>query len=416
MLGLSFILRFLLTLTFARFLDPNQLGIYSWSVTAFGIMGIIVNFGLDFFLIRKIPEYRNKNISKIGSVIQHTKEQTKFNTILVSSIIIPLGYFSAYFFEGATQYNSELMIITLALPFAAYLMIFSTSLRAFDEPLTGQFIESILQTAILLIAVLIFFNVFNSVTPEYKRTLQLVGLFLFSWISSCFIAGYIYKKKLNLSEYSPAKRKNTKDWRKDQATIMFGVLGWSFLGRSDVFLLAFLVPPSDVGGYFICIRLAETLMFFGSVSYYVWGGEISNLIQQSKLGKAQEILRKSSQLCFTTTFIMTLIAWIYAAEILYFMNEQFVDYELIFKGALLVFFLKGSQGILNPIYYILGEQTFLAKLQWIVGLFFTVSVILTVPIYGISACIMSLGICQAIYLLILVFRLKFKHGLSMLPF
>ena len=42
-LGVSFLLRFLLTFALARILMPDQLGIYSWSVTAFGIAGIVTN-------------------------------------------------------------------------------------------------------------------------------------------------------------------------------------------------------------------------------------------------------------------------------------------------------------------------------------------------------------------------------------
>ena len=52
-LGFSFVLRFALTIALARFLSADQLGVYSWAVTVFGILGIIVNFGLDFFFNKK---------------------------------------------------------------------------------------------------------------------------------------------------------------------------------------------------------------------------------------------------------------------------------------------------------------------------------------------------------------------------
>ena len=48
-LGVSFILRFALTFALAKLLSAAELGIYSWAVTVFGILGIITNFGLDFF-------------------------------------------------------------------------------------------------------------------------------------------------------------------------------------------------------------------------------------------------------------------------------------------------------------------------------------------------------------------------------
>ena len=100
-LGFSFILRFLLTIALAKYLSASQLGIYSWAVTAFGITGIIANFGLDFFLIRKIPEYRNSLNGMVQTVINHTKKQAGINSLLLILLIIPISFFSSYLFDGA---------------------------------------------------------------------------------------------------------------------------------------------------------------------------------------------------------------------------------------------------------------------------------------------------------------------------
>lgn len=414
-LGVSFVLRFALTLVLARFLSPHQLGVYSWSVTAFGIAGIVTNFGLDFFLIRKIPEYRNALEGMVGSVIRHTKKQVNINTLLIISLVFPISYFSTYFFEGAAEYNRELMVILLALPFAAYLLIYSTSLRSFDFPLTAQSIESLLQTGIFLSLVLVSFTVFSTSISEDGRALQLVSFFVCSWIISCFIANLLFKKNIGNVGSLEASRKDTKEWRKHSFTILLGILGWSFLGRSDVLLLGFLVSPAEVAAYFICLRLAEILTFFSGVSYYVWGGEISNLVQEDKWERVQYILTRSSQLCCSATLIIACFGFIYAEHILAFVNDSYQPYAFIFRGALLAFFLKGASGILNPMYYIIGQQDFLAKCQWAIGLCFLASVLLTVPSYGITGCLIAFVVWQAAYVLTLGIRLKVKHNLSILP-
>ena len=414
-LGVSYILRFALTFVLARFLQPEQLGVYSWSVTVFGIAVIFTNFGLDFFLIRKIPEYRNTIESMVGSVINHTKKQVKINTLLVISIILPISYFSTYFFEGASKYNLELMVILLALPFSAYLLIFSTSLRSFDFPLTGQFIDSILQTGILCLLIFFSFTVFSGSISKDGGTLQLVSLFVCSWILSYFIGSFFFKKNIKIQGNLEYSKKDTKAWRTDSFTIMIGVLGWSLLGRSDVFLLGFLVAPSEIGAYFICIRLAEILLFFSSVSYFIWAGEISKLFQENNLEQTQKLLKKSSRLCFISTFILMCLGLNFAEEILFFVNENYVDDVFIFRIALFVFFIVGSAGMLNPMFYILGQQEFLAKLQWIIGLIFVVLIFLAVPIYGIKGCIIVFAICKGFYIMTLGVRLKTKHNLSILP-
>ena len=416
LLGISYVFRFVLTFSLAKLLSSEQLGIYSWSVTAFGLLGIFVNYGVDLFLIRKIPEYRTTHPNKTSSVIEHTKKKININFSLVLLIVLPLSYFSSFHYDIASQYNTELMVIILALPFAAYLVVFSSSMRAFDFPLTGQWIESILQTGILLFLVLIFFGLNNFITFEQSMTLILIGLFVFSWIFSCLFTYVLYKKKITLQSNLKPNKKDIRIWKRDQTTIVLGVAGWSFLGRSDIFLLAFLVSPSEVGAYFICMRLGEVLTFFSTVSYYVWAGEISKLIQEKRIKQAQEILKKSSLLCLTSTLTIATFLWIYAVEILVFINEHYASYDFLFKASILVFILKASVGLLHPMYYILGDQGFLGKLQWSIGLLFTFLVITTVPIYGLYACMFSLIFCECLYVLITATRLKTTHNLSILPF
>ena len=307
------------------------------------------------------------------------------------------------------------MIIIIALPFAAYLVVFSTSIRAFDFPITGQWIESLLQSGILLLFILIFASLNNFINNEQSMTLILVGLFVLSWILSCLLSYTIFKKTVKFSNNLKPTMKDLKLWKKHQTTIVIGVAGWSFLGRSDVFLLAFLVSQSEVGAYFICLRLAEILTFFSTVSYYVWAGEISNLVQEKSFEQAQKILKKSSLLCILSTLTIASFLWFYAAEILFFFNESYVKHVFLLRASIIVFILKSSFGLLHPMYYILGDQAFLGKLQWSIGILFTILVILTVPIYGLNACIFSLIFCESFYVLITSYRLKVRHNLSILP-
>jgi len=414
-LGMSFILRFVLTLTLARYLTSSELGVYSWTITAFGIACIITNFGLDYFLIRKVPEYRNISMGMVGALIKNVRNRSMKIVFLLILLILPLSFLLVYFFENAAIYQNELIIVIFALPFAAISLIYSTSLRGFDFPLKAQIIESLLHTGLVLILVFLSFTIFNSLIPFDSRTIVLICIFLFSWVFSSFVSFFTFKKSVQLPPIDTPSKENIKNWRGDQSSIVIGTLGWSFLGRSDIFLLAFLVSPEEVGTYFICLRLAETLMFFATVSYYVWGREISNLIQKNKLNKTQEILKKSSQLCISTTLIMSCTAFIYAEEILFLINERYVESSYLLRIALITFFIKGAAGIMRPLYYILGEQKFLAKCQWIIGLFFTTSVLITVPFYGLIACISSFAVCEIIFFLILLFRLKAKHKLSISP-
>ncbi len=415
-LGFSFISRFLLTLALARNLSSDEMGIYSWVITVFGFMGILTNFGLDYFLIRKVPEYRNSDIKLIGSVIHHTQRTANINALVLIIIIFTMSIILAQLYAGASKYTDELLIISLALPFAAFSLIFSTSLRGYDFALTAQVIESIVQTGFLLLAVFLMFHFYGDLIPAERRTILLAAVFVVSWVVSCGVAFFHYRKQIKLPDILAPTRDKVREWRAEQSSIVFGIIGWTILGRSDIFLLAFLVAPSQVGAYFLCMRLAELLMFFSTVSFYVWTGKISNLIQLGELGQAQVIVTKAAQLCIITTAAITLAALFYSYQILSFFNESYADNETLFRIAVCIFFFKGASGLLRPLFYLLKDQDFMAKYNWIMGIAFTILVIIVVPTFGTIGCVIAFGICEITFIIILALRMQKKFNISILPF
>lgn len=415
-LGLSFIMRFLLTLVLARNLSADEMGIYSWVITAFGFMGILTNFGLDFFLIRKVPEYRNSDIKLIGSVIHHTRRTATINALLLIIIIFTVSLIIAQLYAGASKYTNELMITSMALPFAALSLIFSTSLRGYDFALTAQVIESMVQTGFLLLAIFLIFHFYGDLIPVEQRTILLTTVFVVSWAVSSVVAFYHYRKQIKLPDILVPTRDKVREWRGEQSSIVFGIIGWTLLGRSDIFLLAFLVTPSEVGVYFLCMRLAELLMFFSTVSFYVWTGKISNLIQLDELGQAQVIITKAAQLCITTTAAIALFALLYSHQILSFFNETYAENKTLFRIAVVIFFFKGASGLLRPLFYLLKDQDFMAKYNWIIGIIFTILVLILVPIFGLIGCVIIFGICELTFITILAVRMHKKFNISVIPF
>lgn len=415
-LCLSFIIRFLLTLTLARNLSSNDLGIYSWVVTVFGFMGIITNFGLDYFLLRKVPEYRNSDHQLIGAVIYSTQRKASIYSLLFIVSIFAGSLILNQFHYGVSNYIYELMIISLALPFAAFSLIFSTSLRGYNFARTAQIIEVIVQSGVLLFAVSTMSLFYDYFTLAKRPTALLAAVFVVSWMISCGWAFYQYRRYLKLSGTSVPTRDNEREWHAERLSILYGVVGGSILGRSDIFLLAFLVTPSEVGTYFICFRLAELLMFSATASYYVWSGKISNLIQRGELEQAQVIITKAAQLCLVTTAPLTLFGLIFPKQILSFFNASYAGNETLFQIAVCIFFCKGASGMLRPLFYLLKDQDFIAKYNWIMGSVFTILVIVIVPNFGLVGCIITFGICELTYLTILTVRMYKKFKIDILPF
>jgi len=415
MLGISFATRFFITLILARFLSSDQLGIYSWSVTVFGMANLLVNFGLDYLLIRKIPQYVHSELGLVESVINHTKKQVNINTMIIFLVIVPISYFAAMFFDNVGQYYLELNVIMFALPFAGYLLIYSTSLRAFEYSLFGQFIESILQSSLLFIMIAIAYTFFENLIAENNKTFLLVIIFVTSWVLSYLTAKYLYKKNIKLNEFSEASERDRKLWKKDSISITSGLFGGILLGRSDIFLLAFLVSSSDVGAYFLTMRIAEIFLFFSTISYYVWAGEMSNQFQRKNIIEVQSILNKMAFVCFLTSLTIAPIMWFYAKDIILFISPEYAGYVYLLKFSIVIYFIIGTFGLLPQVTYLIGEHQFIAKMNWLFGLTFFAMILAIVPFYGLKGCLFSFAFCHIAYLSILYINLYRKHKLNFLP-
>ena len=411
-LGLSYVLRFAITITIAKLLTAEDLGVYSWAITAFGLISIFINFGQDNFLLKKIPEYKALNPNILASVVGYSVKKVLVNCLL----ILPIVYILLYSLKSSftvPEYTEALMVLAVALPLTALTLINSSILRTNEKPLLAQLPDSIVQPACLLILIYSFYYLSNFIQLDaiflvFFNACGWLAAFIFSLIASKFF--YLKNKPKFL------KSPQSSEWSKDSAIIVLGVLAWSLLGRSDVFFLAFLVEADQVGKYFICMRLAEFSLFFATVSFYIWSGEISNLYQKKDYKEVQHLLKKSSRLCFSTSIIFFTFAIIFSEEILLLINSEYADSVLTFKIALIGFLVLGCAGILGPMFYIVGDIKFLTKIQFIVGLIFLSMMFIFVPYYGIEGCVVCFVFCQLIYILAMAIRLKSKFQFTISPF
>ena len=411
LLCLSYIFRFSLTITIAKLLSTEEVGVYSWCLTAFGIFSIFINFGQDNFVLRKLPEYKQDNPSLIPKVLGFSLKQILINCSILLLIIFLLVSFNLDQ-EGVYRYSSGLFIISLALPVCAVVILNSSILRTNNQPIKAQIPDSILQPGLLLTLILVSNFLFpnNMLTAE-----KILSMNVLAWVFA-FGFSILSIKRYYLENFpSFIHSSESKAWRKDSLTIVFGVLAWSLLGRSDVLFLALLVDPSDVGKYFICMRLAEVSIFFSTVTFFIWSGKISNLYQQKKLKEVQDLITKSSRLCITFTLAFFFVAILLSENILLFIGEEYSGSLFIFRCALFGFLILGSAGILGPLFYIVGDIKFYTKVQWIVGIIFLSLIFTTVPFYGVEACSIAFIACQFIYVATLMVRLKSKFNLTMSP-
>ena len=232
-LVISYILRFSLTYFIARAVSVGEMGIYSWAITAFGVLSIIIIFGQDFFLLKRIPEYAN-NKRKLKQVLGFSLKIIFFLS-LISILII---FASSLFFQKYSEiaYIEGLIILSFALPMASLNLINCIVLRTNDRPLLSQVCESLIQPAILIFLIIISYYLLEIQLNSFDLFyFNLIGWVVCITFSLYFLKGF-YKTTFPLFLHN----NDSHAWKKDSSNIFSGVLAWSFR-TSDVLILAFFV-------------------------------------------------------------------------------------------------------------------------------------------------------------------------------
>lgn len=413
-LGLTYILRFILTFSLVKILSPTEFGYFSWVMTAFLFLSTLNLNGLDNFSLRKVAELKSSNPEDIGNFQKFAQKKVFFNSFFIFIFLFLIFFISIntdYFGQMSYQFL-VLATFGLALPFSSFVMINSSNLRVINSPRLAQIGDSFLQPLFLILFLLIIFLLIEIQLNAFKVILLTIS----SWILSFFFSFYFYRKLAFRSPNNLIKKEKLLEWKFSANAIMIGVFGWSILSKSDVLILGFFVEASELSSYFVSLRIAELMLFFPSVATYVWSGRIANLYYENKIDEAQKLIKFISRLCFSVSIFLFSIGFLFSSEILYLFNESFSKNVTVFRLALFSYLIISSVGILGHLLLIIGEESFLAKIQWVLGIIFSICISISALNFGLIGSVITFGIFQIIVNILMISRLRVKTGLSSHPF
>ena len=401
-LALTYIVRFLLTFSLVRILSQEDFGYYSWVMSTIMLFSTLNIQGLDNYTLRKIAELKHDS-----------KEKTMRFQYFVRSTILKNSAWNLVFlfFIFLIVQNTELLgdmsinfsllaIYALSLPFSSLTMVNASTLRVNDYPRIAQIGDSFIQSSSLVVLVLFTFYFLEVNLSTY----YIIYLSICSWVISFLFTSYFHRK-FNLPSKSFGKT-SPSEWKKESLQIMLGVFGWVILSRGDVFILGFFVPSSELSSYFVSLRIAEVMLFLPSVCTYIWAGRVSNLFHEGNLIETQRILKLSSRLSFAMSFILFAFGYFFSTEILNIFGEFYSTNTSILRWSLFSYLIISAVGIVGPMLLIVGQQKFLAILQWSLGLSFMICIIIIAPIYGIQGGVMLFCFFQLLASFMMVLKLK----------
>lgn len=189
---------------FARFLGPEEFGLYSFALSIITIATLPVIAGLPNLLVREISQFHlNSKWEFIYGIIKWSRAYV----IIFSFIIMTILYIALYFDFIDTSVSGLLWVAVLLIPIKGLLCQQAAVLNGFRKPVIAQFPDSIFAPFITLI-LLLFFIIFGvNVNAGNLLSVSIIAGFL-----GFICSGLIVNATLTNSIHRVAPEYKIKKW------------------------------------------------------------------------------------------------------------------------------------------------------------------------------------------------------------
>jgi O-antigen/teichoic acid export membrane protein len=326
---------------YARYLGPEQFGLYSFALAIITMASLPVVAGLPNLLVREISHfYLEEKWALLTGVINWSR----IYVFVLSLVIIICMYLALYFDFFNTSVSNLLWVAVLLIPCRGLLTQQSAVLNGFRQPILAQLPVQIFAPTLTLI--ILCFYIFSGVALTGSK---LINITILAYVFA-FIVSAVLLNRTNKSVPKNCKPEYTiKNWH--SSLLPFTIT--AFIGTLNTelasVLLGWLVDTESVA-YFKVAMQAVALIALGLTSVNaVIMPNVARLYKQGDLKATQELLTKSVRLstlisvpiiCFLVIFGEFAISLLFGKDYL-----QAYPILVILCSGQLINVLMGSVGL-----------------------------------------------------------------------
>lgn len=361
----------------ARYLGPNQFGIFSYSIAYVGIFSGIAKLGLDSIVIRNLVSDTKNELMYLG---------TAFRLKLLGALIMFVITVSiTYMLSSDSETNFYISIISAGIIFQSFEVIEFY----FQSKVLSKF-SSISKLVQLLVSALVkIFLILIQADLVY-----FVWVTVLDQISLSLILYFIYSRKNKLSFYLHFNRKIAKSLLIDSWPLLISGMAIAIYMRIDQVMIKHMLGDHDAGIYTAAIRLSEVWYFIPVV---VTSSLIPAIVSAKKISNELYLSRLQNLSSFMTlsAFLLAIIISFLSSDIVIFLyGEAFLEAGKVLSvqiwGAIFVF-----AGIVGNAFLTTENLTKVLLLRTSVGAVLNVALNLyTIPYYGVIGAAISTVVSQ----------------------
>jgi O-antigen/teichoic acid export membrane protein len=392
-------------IVYARYLGPEQFGLYSFTMGIIAMATLPVIAGLPNLLVREIAHF---HLEEKWALLTGVINWSHIYVLVLSIIIIICMYLGLYFNFFNTSVSNLLWVAVLLIPLRGKLIQQGAVLNGFRQPVLAQLPAEIFAPAFILI--ILFFYIFFSVELTGRK---LINISILASLFAFFVSAILLNKTVKSVTKKCTPEYNIRNWH--ASLLPFTLM--AFIGTLNTelasVLLGVLADNKSVA-YFKVAMQAVALISMGLASVNaVIMPNVARLYKQGDLKATQALLIKSVRLSvlISLPIIIFLIIFGEFAINLLFGKDYLEAYPIlvILCFGQLVNVLMGSVGlVLN----MTGNEKSALKSLSITLILNLILLAVLVPMYGSvgAAIAVSLSlVCWNVLMAIGVYRItKFR--------
>lgn len=361
----------------ARYFSVGEYGVFNLALTVLNIVLVMATLGFQNSLPREIAFYKEKDPSRINTLIS-----TALMIVFISSaiwvviLILEAGNMAQVFDDERLAYT--LKMIAFALPFQALIVTVLSISRGFERVRETVYFQNIVYPIVFLVFIVlgVFLNFpFTYVFFAYAlaQAFTLLALVFDLWQTRLFGLGISLDLKLGRGLI----------WL--SLPLMLNGILWFVMNWTDTLMLGYYRTSEAVGLYNAASPLARLLPIFLTSTEFLYLPIASRLYAQNKIDEMKRTYQVLTKWVFLLTLPIFGVMFLFPeATIGFFFGEKYVSaalsLEILALGFMFHAFL-GSNGIsllvAGEVNFIMVSNLFSAVLNVILNAFL-------IPIYGMN--------------------------------
>ncbi|KXA89861.1 hypothetical protein AKJ57_04790 [candidate division MSBL1 archaeon SCGC-AAA259A05] len=330
---------FVAKIVIIRYITQSQYGIYQQAITVISIFTTVAGLGLRGGVTRQISYYREKNKSKVGSLIGSSLTLGLISSVLVSICIYIFADPIAQGFFNEPDLVLPLKLVSFSLPLVLLGGILVSILRGFENP-KGKVLFKNLTTNITRLAG------FGVVILLALSFLGVLSVYLISCLLGLLVVGLYTKSKIPSEigvdiDFSVAKKLIIFSIPLMGAGILATIMNWT-----DTLIIGFYEVSANVGlyrGAYPLARLIPTLLTAAGFLYMPLISKLEAAETREKINRAYQVVTKW---IFSGAFPIFLLLFLFPETILkFFFGAEYIPASLPLRILSLGFMVHAFLGL-----------------------------------------------------------------------